>query len=93
MIAQAGRQDAQGLGEMAVLFRSRLKQVMLERSVKDGESITQTKLAKETGISLATIQRLSDPIETFKRIDSETLYPLRDYFGCSFDDLIERVDS
>lgn len=72
-------------------FRSRLKQLMLDRSAKEGKLITQKELEAETRVPYPTIQRwYSDG--TFDRIDAKILYPLLDYFGCTFDDLIERVD-
>jgi DNA-binding Xre family transcriptional regulator len=79
----------QGASNMAS-FRSRLKTLLLERSAREGRAISQSEVARETGLSFATIQRLYDG--KFDRIDSKTLYALLDYFGCKFDDLIERVD-
>jgi DNA-binding Xre family transcriptional regulator len=71
-------------------FRSRLKPLLLEKSLKLGRQISQSEVARETGLSFATIQRLYDG--EFDRIDAKTLYGLLDYFGCKFEDLIERVD-
>lgn len=79
----------QRIGEMAS-FRSRLKPLLLERSLKQGKQISQSEVARETQLSFATIQRWYDG--EFDRIDAKTLYPLLDYFGCKFEDLIERVD-
>ena len=53
--------------------------------------ISQTEVHKETGVSFATIQRWYKSDYMFDRIDADTLYGLLDYFGCKFEDLIERV--
>lgn len=87
MIAEAT--SIQRSGVMAS-FRSRLKHLMLQKSMELGSPISQTKVAKDTGVSLATIQRWYDG--TFNRIDADTLYNLLDYFGCKFEDLIQRVN-
>lgn len=79
-------------GQQMASFRSNLKQLMFNKSAEDGKRITQTDVAREAGVSFATVQRLYDDTSTFKRVDADTLYGLRDYFKCSFDDLLERVD-
>lgn len=71
-------------------FRSRLKQLMLERSAKEGKLLTQKELEASTHVPYATIQRWYDG--EFDRIDAKILYPLLDYFDCKFEDLIERVE-
>ena len=63
---------------------------MLERSVIEGKSLTQMEVAEVSHVPYATIQRWYDG--TFDRIDAKILYPLLDYFGCKFEDLIERAD-
>jgi transcriptional regulator with XRE-family HTH domain len=78
------------VGVSMASFRSRLKPLLLERSAREGRVISQSEVARETGLSFATIQRLYDG--SFDRIDAKTLYALLDYFGCTFDQLIERVD-
>ena len=82
----------QGTRDMAS-FRSRLKQLMLGRSLQVGEQLSQTEVARGSGVSLPTIQRWYDPKYTFNRVDADTLYSLLDYFHCNFEDLIERVDN
>lgn len=72
-------------------FRPRLKQLMLKRSLEVGKQLTQTEVAEEAGVSLATVQRWYRDGATFDRIDAETFYALLDYFDCRFEDLIERV--
>ena len=79
----------QGIKDMAS-FRSRLRQLMLEQSLKEGKPISQSELSRRTGVPFATIQRWYDG--EFKRIDAEILYPLTDFFNCKFEDLIERVE-
>ncbi len=72
-------------------FRSRLRQRILEKSVRDGRQISQSEVARSAKISLPTVQRWYDPEYTFNRVDADTLYSLMDYFGCTFEELIERV--
>ena len=73
-------------------FRPRLKQLILERSLKDGKQLSQSEVARASGVSLATVQRWYKDDYTVDRVDADTLYGLLDYFGCKFEDLIERVD-
>ena len=72
-------------------FRPRLKQLMLRRSLEIGRPLTQTQVAEEAGVSLATVQRWYRDGVRFERIDAETFYALLDYFNCTFEDLIERI--
>jgi transcriptional regulator with XRE-family HTH domain len=84
------RETSAPVGLSMASFRSRLKPLLLERSAREGRVISQSEVARETGLSFATIQRLYDG--NFDRIDAKTLYGLLDYFGCTFDELIERVN-
>lgn len=70
-------------------FRTRLKQLMLDKSAKLGEQLSQRDLAEQSGISLATVSRLYT--REFDRIDADTLSSLLTYFDCKFEDLIEIV--
>lgn len=81
----------QGVNDMAS-FRSRLKQLMWERSVKEGKVLTQKDVEAGAEVPYHTIQRWYDDEKKFDRIDAKILYPLMDYFGCKFEDLIERVE-
>ncbi len=81
----------QRIKEMAS-FRSRLRQLMLNRSAELGQPISQTKVANESGVSLPTVQRWFDPDYTFNRVDADTVKGLTSFFGCKFEDLIEIVD-
>lgn len=70
-------------------FRTQLKALMLNKGAERGEPLTQREVSEETNVSLATISRLYN--SDFDRIDADTLYALLDYFGCTFEELIERV--
>ncbi len=73
-------------------FRSRLRQLMLAKSLEDGQQITQTEVADQAKVSFSTIQRLYKPDYTFDSINADTLAGLLRYFNCKFEDLIEVVD-
>lgn len=75
-----------------VRFMPNLKALALNKGAKDGAAVTQTEIARASGVSLATIQRWYNSSEGFDRIDAETVYPLMDYFGCSFEELVKRAD-
>lgn len=87
-----GTVAAHGGSSMAAKFRSRLRQLMLERSAKEGRLLTQKDVEAGSQVPYHTIQRWYDNDEPFERIDAKVLYPLLDYFECGFDDLIERVE-
>jgi len=74
-------------------FRARLKEKMLEKSVRLQKPLSQTEVAEQAGVSFATVQRWYKDGATFDRIDANTLYGLLDYFGCTFDELIERIEN
>lgn len=63
---------------------------MLEKSLEAGYQLSKSEVARETGVSFATVQRWFDG--EFDRLDAGTLFALMDYFGVEFDDLIERID-
>ena len=86
-----GASTHQGTREMA-RFRSRLRQLMLQKSVAVGKPISQTEVADEAKVSFSTVQRWHKPEYTFDRIDADTLNGLLNYFECKFEDLIEIVD-
>ncbi len=86
-----GTASHEGMKEMA-RFRSRLRQLMLTKSVEVGKPISQTEVADEAKVSFSTVQRWHKPEYTFDRIDADTLSGLLTYFNCKFEDLIEIVD-
>jgi transcriptional regulator with XRE-family HTH domain len=69
-------------------FRSNLKQIMLNHSAKTGEPLSQRTLAKDTGIALSTISRWYRD-DNISAIEPNTLGKLLDYFGVSFDELVD----
>ncbi len=73
-------------------FRSRLRQLMLAKSLEAGEHISQTTVAEKAEVSFSTVQRWHKPEYKFDRIDADTLKGLLTYFECKFEDLIEIVD-
>lgn len=73
-------------------FRSRLRQLMLQKSLAENKPISQTEVAEEAKVSFSTVQRWHKPEYTFDRIDADTLAGLLKYFNCKFEDLIEVVD-
>jgi transcriptional regulator with XRE-family HTH domain len=72
-------------------FRSRLRQLMLERSLREGKQLSQSEVARESRVPLPTIQRWYDPDYTFNRLDADNAKRLKEYFGCAIDDLVEIV--
>lgn len=69
------------------IMKSRLKQLMLERAAQEGELLTQTKIAKETGLDNNTISTwMSDnPIKT---INTRVAGRLCRYFGVGLGELV-----
>jgi transcriptional regulator with XRE-family HTH domain len=60
---------------------------MLDYGAKNGEPLSQTRLAEESGVSLPTVQRWY--AGGFDRIDANTVHRLTAYFGCTLAELIE----
>lgn len=68
-------------------YRFKLKRLMVAHSAKVNDLITQTRLAKETGLPENLINRLAN---RKMRIPSDNVVAaLLQYFGCKYDDLIE----
>lgn len=74
-----------------IAFRSRLKELMLQKSVELNKQITKSELSRQTGVPVTTIQRWYEG--EFDQISAKALYPLLDFFKCDFNDLIERVET
>lgn len=67
-------------------FKSRLRILIAEESLKRGKPFTQAQLAKATGLSVPTITRwVAGDME---RIERDTVSRLMKFFGCSFEDLV-----
>jgi DNA-binding Xre family transcriptional regulator len=76
---------------MAAKFRIHLKQLVLNKAAKTGESILQKDIQEQTGLSLPTIGRwMSGDVD---RIEAETISRLTKYLGCKMSDLVELDDT
>lgn len=71
-------------------FRARIKPLMLDKAAAEGEPLRLNQIAKQAGVSLATVSRWYN--SDFDRIDADTVLRLMNYFGCSLNELIEVVD-
>ena len=67
-------------------FDVHLKKLMLERAAKTGETVTQTEVAKKTGLSAVTIGRWYSGKVT--RIEGDTVFLLARYFGVPMSELV-----
>lgn len=74
------------IGEVMSGFKSHLKELMLKKSVKIGDRLTQQEVADATGLSLPTIGRWYRG--EVDRIEKDTVLKLMKYFDCAFEDLI-----
>lgn len=71
-------------------FRARIEQLTLKKSAERGTLITKQELSEKSGVPLTTLSRWYN--SSFDRMDADTVLKLRDYFGCTLDDLIEIVE-
>jgi transcriptional regulator with XRE-family HTH domain len=71
-------------------FKTRLKQLMLEKSVELGYPLTQKQVAEKTELSLPTISRWYK--SEIDRIEPDTAARLTKFFGITFPELVELVD-
>ena len=69
-----------------IVFDVHLKKLMLEKAAKTGETVTQTEVSKETGLSAVTIGRWYSG--KVSRIEGETVLLLTRYFGIPLSDLV-----
>ncbi len=69
-------------------LRLRIKELMLEKSARDGMKITPHSLAQAIGVSHNTIRAYVN--DAAIRPDLRILEKLQDYFACSTDELFER---
>lgn len=74
------------IGESMTGFKSHLKELMLKKSVKVGDRVTQQEVATATGLSLPTVGRWYRG--EVDRIDKDTVLKFVKYFDCAFEDLI-----
>jgi DNA-binding Xre family transcriptional regulator len=73
--------------ELMSYFKTNVKQLMLEKSVKVGHSLTMSEVAEATGLSLPTISRWHKG--QIDRVESDTIEKLTAYFDCRFEDLVQ----
>lgn len=70
------------------MFKSKLAQLMREKSAREKVSVTQQDIAGYTKIAYPTINRWYHG-ESMGRIDASVVVPLMDYFECQLEDLID----
>lgn len=68
-------------------FRTNVRQLILERSAKEGRRITYKEVAKDTGLSEITISRWAR--NEVERIELATSKVLCDYFNVTFEELVQ----
>lgn len=71
------------------MIRLRFKECLADFSFKAGRRVTLDEVAQTTGISAATLSKLSSPRPYNATMD--TLDKLCEFFGCSLGDLAEYV--
>lgn len=67
-------------------FKTHIKELMLKKSVKVGDRVTQQQVAEATGLSLPTIGRWYRG--EVDRIEKDTVLKFMKFFDCAFEDLI-----
>lgn len=70
-------------------FKTNLKQLMLRKSVEDGEPINRSDVARATGLSLPTVSRWYNG--RVDSVESNTVERLIKFFKCQYTDLVEYV--
>jgi len=73
--------------QVAAKFTSRLKKLMLQKSVELGYQLTQKELSEKTGLSMPAVSRWYN--SEFDRIDADAASRLIKYFDCSLAELVE----
>lgn len=68
-------------------FKTNLKQLILNKSARDGRRISYKEVAEETGLSEITISRWARG--EVARLELETINSLCKYLGCTFEELIQ----
>lgn len=71
-------------------LRMRIRELLEEKSRRDGRWIAPSEIAKQLGVSHNTIFAYMD--NAVWRPDLRTLDKLQDYFGCTIEELFEKVD-
>lgn len=69
-------------------MRVRIKELLDEKSKKEGRLITQKVMSAETGLDQTTISRYARGWSN--SISVRLLEVMQDYFGATFDEILER---
>jgi putative transcriptional regulator len=71
--------------------KSRVQVLRTEKEQREGRKISLDTMAKETGVSVMALQRLTVIGRLVERVDGATLGALCRYFDCGVGDLLEFV--
>lgn len=74
-----------------MLWKSRLPALVGAKQIEENKVIRAPEIAKATGLSKPTIYKWLNPPGTFKVLEPLSVQQLRNYLGCSTDDLVEIV--
>lgn len=75
---------------MAFVFRSKIQQRALEKSVELGHRVTQREISEGSGVSLPTVSRWFN--NDMDRLEAESAWRFMQYFGRDLDDIVEIVE-
>jgi DNA-binding Xre family transcriptional regulator len=68
-------------------FRTNVRQLILDKSAREGRRITYKEVANDIGLSEITISRWAR--NEIERIDLSMIKLLCDYFNCTFEELVQ----
>jgi DNA-binding Xre family transcriptional regulator len=71
---------------MPYIFTTHVKQLVLNKAAREGDTISQREVAAQTGLSLPTITNWFSGSVT--RVEADTIGKLCAYLGCEMTDLI-----
>jgi len=71
---------------MSQQIKTRLKHLLLEKSLKDGSRVTYDMIHQATGISTSTLVDWAN--NRVSRFDENTILALCDFFRCDIGDLL-----
>lgn len=72
-------------------FKPTVRQLLLDKSAREGRRIGQKEVAEATGLPLMTISRWMNT-NGFLRFEAETAHKLAEYFEVQWNDLVELVE-
>lgn len=73
------------------MFQNHFLRLVLEKSLREGRVITQTEIAKETGMKQPTISFWMNTSEMSK-VEAHTVRALMKYLNCGMEDLLTVKD-